>query len=213
MAWVVAASSLFYSLNTLRPAEKAELDELVYAESGLSLNPHTVRKRQNLQTLLEEHPLVDKEIILWHDVLNNSLSKHRTNANTLYPLDDLISYLQSKRHRFKAIIYCRRTRTTDIFDSLMRTGILIVPTTKLISRGKRQDPALVRQYLEVHQSSELELKSLRVVLTHRENLPGIFSKIRARTQKPSQGRRKAKARREETTTDVSLPSAERARIG
>ena len=83
----------------------------------------------------------------------------------------------------------------------------------LISRGKRQDPALVRQYLEVHQSSELELKSLRVVLTHRENLPGIFSKIRARTQKPSQGRRKAKARREETTTDVSLPSAERAQIG
>ena len=74
MAWVVAASSLFHSLNILRPAEKAELDELVYAESGLSLNPHTVRKRQNLQTLLEEHPLVDKEIILWHDVLNNSLS-------------------------------------------------------------------------------------------------------------------------------------------
>ena len=37
MAWVVAASSLFHSLNTLRPAEKAELDELVYAESGLSL--------------------------------------------------------------------------------------------------------------------------------------------------------------------------------
>ena len=169
-------------------------------------------KRQNLQTLLEEHPLVDKEIILWHDVLNNSLSKHRTNANTVYPLDDLISYLKSKRHRFKAIIYCRRTRSTDIFDSLMRTGILIVPTTKLISRGKRKDPALVRQYLEVHQSSELELKSLRVVLTHRENLPGIFSKIRAWTQKPSQARRKAKARREETTTDVSLPSAERARI-
>ena len=140
MAWVVAASSLFHSLNTLRPAEKAELDELVYAESGLSLNPHTVRRRQSLHT-----PLVDKEIILWHDVLNNKLSKHRTNANTLYPLDDLISYLQSKRHRFKAIIYCRRTRTTDIFDSLMRTGILIVPTTKLISRGKRQDPALMRQ--------------------------------------------------------------------
>ncbi|XP_063728862.1 uncharacterized protein LOC134856523 [Symsagittifera roscoffensis] len=73
MAWVVAASSLFHSLNTLRPAEKAELDELVYAESGLSLNPHTVRKRQNLQTLLEEHPLVDKEIILWHDVPGEKL--------------------------------------------------------------------------------------------------------------------------------------------
>ena len=74
---------------------------------------------------------MDKEIILWHDVLNNSLSKHRTNANTLYPLDDLITYLQSKRHRFKAIIYCRRTRTTDIFDSLMRTGILIEPKNEI----------------------------------------------------------------------------------
>ena len=40
-------------------------------------------------------------------------------------------------------------------------------------------------------------KSLRVVLSHRDHLPGIFLKLRAQTKKPWQGRRRAKARRAE----------------
>ena len=70
-------------------------------------------------------------------------------------------------------------------------------TGSLITRRKRQSPAVLREYLQLHQSSELELKSLRVVLSHRDHLPDILSRIRAQTKKPSQGRRRTKAWREE----------------
>ena len=84
---------------------------------------------------------------------------------------------------------------------LRKTEIIVIK----ISRRKRQNPAVLRKYLQLHQSSELEMKSLRVVLSHRDHLPGIFSRIRPQTKKPSQGRRRAKARRAEMLTGDLQP--------
>ena len=174
------------------------MQQRVLAAPGLSLNPNTLNRGKNLRILLEQQPLASKQIILWHDVLNNSISSLRTNNYTPCPLDGLLAYLQSKRRQISAIVYCRRTGTPDIFEDLRKTEKIVIKTTgNLISRSKRQNPAVLRKYLQLHQSIELELKSLRVVLSHRDNLPGIFSKIRAQTKKPSQGRRRAKARRAE----------------
>ena len=148
--------------------------------------------------LLEMQPLVIKQIFIWHHVLNNSISSHRTNNYTPCPLDELLAYLQSKRRQISGIVYCSRTGTLDIFEDLRKTEIIVIKTTgSLISRRKRQNPAVLREYLQLHQSSELELKSLRGLLSHRDHLPGIFSRIRAQTKKPSQVRRRAKSRRAE----------------
>ena len=148
--------------------------------------------------LLEVQPLVSKQIIIWHDVLNNSISSHRTNNYTPCPLDELLAYLQSKRRQIRVIVYCKRTGAPDFFEDLRKRKVIVIKTTgSLISRRKRQNPSILREYLQLHQSSELELKSLRVVMSHRDPLPGIFSRIRAQTEKPPQGRRRAKARRAE----------------
>ena len=134
------------------------------------------------------------------------LNPHRTKNHTPCPLDELLAYLQSKRRQISGIVYSRRTDTPDIFEDLWKTEILVIKTT-LISRRKRQNPAVIREYLQLHQSSELELKSPRVVLSHRDHLPGILSRIRAQTKKTSQGRRRAKARREERLAADSGRSA------
>ena len=148
--------------------------------------------------LLELQPLASKQIIIWHDLLTNSISSHRTSNFTPCPLDELLAYLQSKQRQISGIVYCRRTGTPDIFEDLRRTEIIVKKTTgSLISRRKRHNPAVLREYLQLHQSSVMELKSLLVVLSHRDHLPGIFSRIRAQTNKQSQGRRRAKARRAE----------------
>ena len=68
-------------------------------------------------------------------------------------------------------------------------------TGDLITRIERQNPAVPRKYHQLHQSSELEVTT--GVQFHRDHLPGSFSKIRAQTQKPSQERRRATARRAE----------------
>ena len=112
-----------------------------------------------------------------------------------FPLDELLAHLQSKRKQVSAIVYCRRTGTPDIFEGLRKTEIIVIKTTSNpISRGNRQNLEVLREYIQLHHSSELEFKSLRVVLSHRDYLPGFFSKIRAQTKKPSQRRRRAKAR-------------------
>ena len=98
------------------------------------------------------------------------------------------------------------TGTPYIFEDLRKTEIIVIKTTgSFISRRKRQNSVVLRESLQLHQSSELELRSPRVVLSHRDHLPGIFSRIRAQTKKPSQGRRRAKARRAEVLAGYLQP--------
>ena len=99
MAMIVAARSLYHSLIDLELEERRETQQKVYAFPGLSLNPNTLNRWKNLQVLLEQQPLAIKQIIIWHDLLSNSISFHRTNKFTLCPLDELLAYLQSKRKK------------------------------------------------------------------------------------------------------------------
>ena len=54
---------------------------------------------------------------------------------------------------------------------------------------------LVNEYQALHQDVQLELKSLRNVFEHQDNLPAVLSKLRSNTKKKSQSRRKAEKRR------------------
>ena len=193
---IVAASSLYHSLKDLEQKQRRETQQKVYAVPGHSLNPNILNRGKDLRVLLELQPLACKQIIIWHDVLNNSISSHRMNNYTPCPLDELLAYIQSKRRQMSCIVYCRRTGTPDIFEDLRKTEVIVKKITgSLISRRKRQNSAVLREHFQLHQSNELELKSLRVVLSHRDHVVGLFSRIRAQTKKPSQGRRRAKTRR------------------
>ena len=153
MAMIVAASSIYHSLKSLELEERRETQQKVYAVPGLSLNPNTLNRGKNVRVLLEQQPLASKQIIFWHDLLNNSISSHRTNNYTPCPLDDLLAYLQLKRRQLSAIVYCRRTGTPNFFENLRRTEIIVLKKTgNLISRSKRQNPAVLREYLQLHQS-------------------------------------------------------------
>ena len=78
MAMIVAASSLYRSVKGLELEERRETQQKVYAVPGLSLNPNTLNRGSILLVLLEQQPVASKQVILWHDVLNNTLSSHRT---------------------------------------------------------------------------------------------------------------------------------------
>ena len=132
--------------------ERRETEQMIYAVPGLSSNPKTLNRGKNLRVLLEQQPLASKQIILWHDVLKNSISSHRTNNYTPCPVDDLLEYLQSKRKQISAIVYCRRTSTQDIFEDLRKTEIIAINTTSnFISTSERKSPEVLREYLQLHQ--------------------------------------------------------------
>ena len=129
------------------------------------MNPKTLYRGKSLRVLLGQQLPASKQIILWHDVLNNSISSDRTNNYKPCPLDELLAYLNSKRKQISAIVCCGRTSSPDVFQNLRKIEIIDIETTdNFTSRSKRQKPAFLKEYLQLQQSSELELNSLRVLL-------------------------------------------------
>ena len=193
MFHIVAASSLFHSINTLNTGEKKQYESLVTAIPGLSLNNNLLNQGKNFRRLLEDSPLKEKKVVLWHDVVNNTISSHRTNNYRPAGVEELTNYLKSKKQQILTIIYCRREVTPDLFSQLLGTGVLIIPATKrLLSKSKQNDPEQLKEYLKLHQSADLELKSLRLVVAHKGRLSELIGNIRGKQQRPSQqgGRRK-----------------------
>ena len=194
MFHIVAASSLFHSINTLNTGEEKQNESLVTAIPGLSLNNNLLNQGKNLRRLLEDSPLKEKKVVVWHDVVNNNISSHRTNNYRPAGVEELTNYLKSKKQQILAIVYCRREGTPDLLSQLLGTGVLIIPATKrLLSKSKQNDPEQLKEYLKLHQSADLELISLRLVVAHKERLSELIGKIRGKQQRPSQTRRKAKA--------------------
>ena len=83
--------------------------------------------------------------------------------------------MKSKKQQILAIVYCRREGTPDLFSQLLGTGVLIIPALKrLLSKSKQNDPGQLKENLKLHQSAELELKSLRLVVAHKESLSALI---------------------------------------
>ena len=74
MVFILAASSLHHALETLNPDAKEQFKVKTYTIPGLSLNPNTKNPRKIVQNLLAKDLKDKKDIVIWHDALNNSIS-------------------------------------------------------------------------------------------------------------------------------------------
>ena len=72
---------------------------------------------------------------MWHDLINNGISSHKSNNHRPSSAQELTNYLTTNNNKFEALVYCQRTGTPDIFKELLSTGILALRVTKhLISK-------------------------------------------------------------------------------
>ena len=88
----VAATSLFHSINTLNRWEKKRYESLVTAIPVLYLNNSLIQGKKFRQWLVDS-PLKEKKLIVWHDVVNNTTSSHRTNNYRPACVEELTNYL------------------------------------------------------------------------------------------------------------------------
>ena len=95
MVFILAASSLHHALETLSPEQKEQIKEKTYTIPGLSLNPNTKNPKKVVQNLLSKDLKDKKDIVIWHDVLNNSISKHDSNNFRALSVLDLIETLKT----------------------------------------------------------------------------------------------------------------------
>ena len=106
MVFILAASSLHHAIKTLTQALQDHHKKINYALPGLSFNPNAVKVRKTAQFQLSNFFRDKKRIVIWHDVVNNSMSRHRNNSNKpLTPLK-LIAVLEEYQERIEAVVYC-----------------------------------------------------------------------------------------------------------
>ena len=181
MVFTIAASSLHHSVNTLPLTLQKPLDDTFKAVPGLSFNLNANNRQKTVQYLLSNSPKckIDKNFIIWHDVINNSLSKHRSNNDNPLTPESLIKILKEYKNKISAIIYVHRQNTPNFYGRLVEIGILTINVTEdLISKRKVSNKELIRKLKLIHPPAFLELKSLRIIRRYFPNLCKLINKAK-----------------------------------
>ena len=130
MVFILAASSLRHAIKTAHQVTQNRYKRNVYALPGLSFNPNALKVRKTAQFQLSHFFHDKKRLVIWHDVVNNSLSRHRSNNNKPLTPSQLISVLENYQERIEAIVYCPREGTPDIYDQLKRSTLVTIHLVK-----------------------------------------------------------------------------------
>ena len=79
MILILAASSLHHAIESVTIENQNALKEKVYSIPSLNLNIDAKNLRKIVQNLIEKDFKEEKELIIWHNVINNSICKHESN--------------------------------------------------------------------------------------------------------------------------------------
>ena len=86
------------------------------------------------------------QIIIWHDVINNSLTPHSSNNNNLLSPEALVHTLSALPCDIVAIVYCQWTGSPDAFHLLQQSFLILHPVKHLLSHRKQHNPSIAQKY-------------------------------------------------------------------
>ena len=158
MIKIIAASSLHHSLKSLPQAEQDNLSEIISSFPGLNLDP---TNNHFVYPYLTSAPLRNVQLILWHELLNNTLTSHPKKKNIPQTVPQLIETLKSLQNLF-CVVTCQRDGDPYIFEDLLKAlPCYVIDVTKhIISAIEQLNDTIISQYKRLHQSADLELRSL-----------------------------------------------------
>ena len=107
MLKIIAASSLYNSIEELQIKLRKQLRELVLAGPGFSLNPESVNKSKDVYNYLKSEELRYTRIILLHDLINYTITPHKNNNHQPQSENQLVASLRSLTN-LCGIVYCQR---------------------------------------------------------------------------------------------------------
>ena len=135
---------------------------------------YQLRLVQRLQSNNTQH--CRPKIIIWHDVINNSLTPHSSNFNNPLSPTALIKELCDLPCDIAAIVYCQRTGSPDVCQLLQQSFLVLHPVKNLLSHRKQHNPDLVLQYSVLHLAIHLELKIYFLLSHHLHQLTTLTRK-------------------------------------
>ena len=183
MVFIVAASSVDHAFDTLNPENRKTCNEKIFSVPGLSLNVNTKNPKKIVQNLLSKEFPEKTDIVIWHDVLNNSIPRHESNKFSPLPVSQLLDILKSFENKLRAVVYCHRFRTPNILLNLKEikktTNIKVFSIVDdFISTRKQKDPDFLKKFKALHQSPEIELKHIDFLLRKESELNNITDESR-----------------------------------
>ena len=158
------------------------MKETCLTKPGLSFNFNARDSQKTIQYYLHHCLSNRKDLVIWHDAINNSISKHRSNNNRSLSTDHLKRLFLRYKENITATEYCRRNGTGKIKKELKKTGILVLNIVEdFISKRKAKDQILIEKYKELHHPPSLELKTLLILRRYSADLSTLkFKKKRNR---------------------------------
>ena len=173
----------------LPPAEQANLSEIIYSFPGLNLDP---TNNNFVYPYLTSAPLRNVQLILWHDLINNTITSHSKKENIPQTVPQLIESLKSLQNLF-CVVTCQRDGAPYFFEDLLKAlPCYVIDVTKhIISATEQLNDTIISQYERFYQSADLELRSLSVTLHYQTNIKRIF-KTRGTKRRNTSDRRETK---------------------
>ena len=181
---IFGASSFAAAVNTLsggvfqRRRHLTALPGLHVMQSSAKFRHKTLQRQLRLVQRFQSNntqPCRPK-IIIWHDLINNSLTPHSCNLNNPLSPTASIQELLALLCDFAAIVYCQRKGSPDVFQLLRQSFLVISPVRHLLSHRKQQNLVLVQQYSVLHVAVHLELKIYFLLSQHLHQLTTLTRK-------------------------------------
>ena len=185
---IFGASSLYHSVNSIEEEYlREEIQELVHSFPGLNINP---KSKSDVTNFLISESLHYEHFIIWHDLINNTISKHPKHPEvTPLEVTSLLEKLRGLPNLF-CIVYCHREGAPEIFDSLRSLPCFIVNITQhILSPTEKSDDHIIEKYRKLHQSPDLELRTLSAIIHHYPRIERLF-KTRGQVEKRDAKRQK-----------------------
>ena len=183
--FIFGASSLAAALNTLRGGvfqrrrDLTALPGLHLIQSSAKFLHKTLQHQLRFALRFRSHTNKHQsriKIIIWHDVINNSLTPHSSNFNNPLSPTALIQELLALPCDIAAVVYCQRKGSPDVFQLLRQSLLVISPVRHLLSHRKQHNPDLVQQYSVRHLAVHLELKIYFLLSQHLHQLTTLTRK-------------------------------------
>ena len=89
-------------------------------------------------------------LVIWHDAINNFISKHSLNNNRRLSTEQLANFLLRYKQTICEMVWCQRSDTEDIENKLFANGILVINVVKdFISKRKAKAQVPIDKYKEL----------------------------------------------------------------
>lgn len=193
MVYVIGASSLRRAVDKAPTPVRKLIQGKVFAVPGLSLHPTAKDPKKQLQYLLKTSLKNRNNIVIWHDLLNNSLSPHRSNGNQRSTPEKVLEILKPFRKQVTALVYNQRIGTPFIQNHLITARFLTInPRQHLLSNRKKKNQKISQELLQLHPKEFIELHLLQIILRHERNLGQLLRRNRSKVRKNLSQRRRKK---------------------